>query len=386
MRTVIRSLASISTILVLSLAASLLAAAATLPSFRIRAVGAMRNARAFAAAIALPTGQVLITGGINGNYSYQSTAELYEPTTQTFTLVGPMKVARGSHTVTLLSDGEVLVAGGTACIAGKCSYLSSVELYNPGTQQFTAAGTMTVARTGHTATLLADGTVLFAGGTNPGVLANAEVYDPVHGTFTAVSNMTSARYLHSATLLNSGKVLITGGRGCADECDDNNASLSAELYDPATHAFTATGSLNEGRILHTSSLLPNGSVLVAGGRSCVGDCEGDRTLQDTEIYDPVAGTFSVGPALLAARAGHKAVMLSNGELLLYGGTACSRRQGCAYLNTGEVLVSGAFTSAGTGPVAGANLVAAALPGSQVLIAGGRVRGTIANGAELFSPN
>jgi hypothetical protein len=71
---------------------------------------------------------------------------------------------------------------GTSCAAGKCSYLSSVELYNSGTQQFTVAGTMTAVRAGHTAMLLADRTVLFIGGTNPGILASAEVYDPVHGT------------------------------------------------------------------------------------------------------------------------------------------------------------------------------------------------------------
>ena len=165
-----------------------------------------------------------------------------------------------------------------------------------------------------------------------------------------------------------------------------SASFSAELYDPVTRAFTPTGSLSKGRVLHTATVLSNGSVLIAGGRSCIGDCEGDKTLQDTEIYDPVLKTFSAGPAMVSPRAGHKAITMSNGQVLLYGGTVCSRRQGCSYLNTGEVLTSGTFTSAGSGPVAGANLIAVSLPDNQALIAGGRVRGAITGGAELFSPN
>ena len=195
--------------------------AASASAFRIRAVAAMGHSRAFAAATALPTGQVLITGGVDASYNYLADAELYDPRTQRFTPVGPMTAARASHTATLLPDGEVLVAGGTACSGGKCRYLSSVELFDPGTQRFVAAGNMTVARANHTATLLADGTVLIAGGFGADALANAELYDPAAGTFVVTSTMVSARYLHSAALLNTGQVLIAGGRGCADECDDN---------------------------------------------------------------------------------------------------------------------------------------------------------------------
>ena len=109
-------------------------------------------------------------------------------------------------------------------------------------------------RNQHTATLLANGKVLVAGGGDN--LATAELYDPATGTWTFTGSLNAGRGAHTAALLSDGKVLVAGG-------GDNLAT--AELYDPATGTWTFTGSLNAGRYLHTSTLLTNGRVLIAGG-------------------------------------------------------------------------------------------------------------------------
>ena len=92
-----------------------------------------------------------------------------------------------------------------------------------------------------------------------GNLSSAELYDPASGSWSATGSLNSARSFHTATLLSSGKVLVGGGVSL------NNQSATAELYDPASGTWTATGSLNTARTYHTATLLSNGMVLVAGG-------------------------------------------------------------------------------------------------------------------------
>src|SRR4030095_8598146 len=129
-----------------------------------------------------------------------------------FAATGNLGTGRSSHTTTVLPNGLVLLAGG---ISGTF-FQSSAELYNPVTGTFTPTGSMSTARESHTATLLPSGLVLITGG-NSGfglgaILNSAELYDPATGTFTLLpSTMTTVRNQHTATLLGNGKVLITGG-------------------------------------------------------------------------------------------------------------------------------------------------------------------------------
>jgi hypothetical protein len=161
-------------------------------------------------------------------------------TTGSFTLVQPMGQFRKQHTATLLSNGKVLIAGGSPLAEASTS-----ELYDPETQTWTNAGVLNLGRELHTATLLQDGTVLVTGGqTADQLLASTEVYDPATGMWTDAGPMNVGRELHSATLLSSGVVLVAGGF--------QNIS-SAEEFIPGIGLWTLTGSMNTPRYQHTAT-------------------------------------------------------------------------------------------------------------------------------------
>src|SRR6202167_5989109 len=153
---------------------------------------AMTTPRANAAAIRLRDGRVLICGGtatgqVGGGLS---SGELYDPATQSFAATGSMTVPRAGQTITMLSDGRVLLTGGVQN-AGYRSELASAEIYDPSAGTFTATGSMSTPREGHTATMLRDGTVLIVGGSDNGIhtLGTAEIYFPASGTFNLTGSL-----------------------------------------------------------------------------------------------------------------------------------------------------------------------------------------------------
>jgi hypothetical protein len=194
--------------------------------------GRLNTARAGHTATLLQNGKVLVAGGTNdGDFSVTFT-ELYDPTTGTWSITGSLNAARGGHTATLLPNGDVLVAG--ACNDGiYCGNNSSAELYNPITGTWSITGALNTPRFFHTATLLPNGQVLIAGGLyenffsgTEAFLDSAEIYDAAHGNWNTTANLNAPRLFHTATLLQNGKVLVVGGY------DDANTPLrSAELYD-----------------------------------------------------------------------------------------------------------------------------------------------------------
>src|SRR5436305_1878191 len=142
---------------------------------------------------------------------------------------------------------------------------------------FVVTGSLAIARSGHTATLLHNGKVLVAGGFDGNItLASAELYDPAKGTCGTTGSRVTARAYHTAPLLPNGKVLFAGGG------DGHMIFATAELYDPASGTWSATGSLVFTRFGHTATLLPNGKVLVAGGSKFQ---LGSRHAS-AELYDP----------------------------------------------------------------------------------------------------
>lgn len=269
----------------------------------------MTQARWGHTATLLPDGQVLVAGSHVNSSDPRASAELYDASSCRWTATGDMSFGRGGHTATLLLDGTVLVVGGGAedTLPEGGPRSATAELYNPATGEWTVTGSMTEARMEFTATLLPDGTVLVSGGDRS--FTAAELYDPRTGRWTATGNMAEGRIGHTATLLPDGTVLVTGGCACSDPAAGER--VSAELYEPGSGRWTATGSMGTARIFHTATLLADGTVLV------VDDGLYDRPAS-AERYDPRSGRWTPTASPARARYGYTATLLSNGMVLLVG--------------------------------------------------------------------
>jgi N-acetylneuraminic acid mutarotase len=295
--------------------------------------GSLANARDYHTATLLPNGMVLVTGGVDTNGNKLASAELYNPATGTWTATGSLATARNGHTATLLPNGMVLVTGGY-----NGGYLASAELYNPATGTWMATGSLATARDGHTATLLPNGLVLVVGGMNNDnienpVLASAELYNPATGTWTNTGSLNLARDGHTATLLPNGTVLVAGGINYYSDL-----LATCELYNPAAGAWTTTGSLATWRIGPTATLLPNGTVLAAAGANVATSGGSNGDLASAELYNPATGTWTTTGSLATARAYHTATLLPNGTVLIAGG----------HDTNGNVLASAELYNSGFG--------------------------------------
>jgi len=302
-------------------------------------VGNMTTGRSSHTATLLPDGRVLIAGGDSDLPGYpddppmNTTAELYDPSTQTFTATGSMVTGRANFNATLLANGKVLITGGVTRFTGSGLFVGDAELYDPSSGAFTPtgpyAGTLNNLVDGvdgfdSTSTLLADGTVLFA--TEP----QSQVYDPVTGTFSLSGTLvvtlpftTTSTVIPSyiagrtASLLMNGKVLAAGG-----EQEDLGRFTSTELFDPATGDFSFTGDMTVARDGHTATLLPDGTVLMAGGESqtCSGNgCWFSGSDGTAELYDPAKGAFATAGSMTQPREWQTATLLNNGDVLIAGG-------------------------------------------------------------------
>lgn len=282
--------------------------------------GGMTRARAGHSATLLPNGKVLIAGGFVGN-ELTATAELYDPATGTFSRTGDMQQAQRWHAATLLMTGKILISGGSGGWSGGWPIAANPELYDPATGEFTVTGTYasldpernTQGLIAINATLLRDGHVLLSA--EPA----AQIYDPVGGTFSRTGTMVTGSgwtlpYIEgrTATLLDDGRVLLTGG-----EQEDVGRFNTAELYDPATGGFAATGTMAFVRDGHTATLLANGTVLITGGESEAGCAI--RSIASAELYNPSGGSFASAGAMTVRRERHTATRLNDGRVLLTGG-------------------------------------------------------------------
>lgn len=301
-------------------------------------------------------------------------------TSGAFASTGYLTVERMYHTATLLTTGKVLVTGGFAILSGWPVWSTS-ELYDPSIGSFSSTSSMTTSRFGHTATLLPDGRVLVAGGDSStpylgygsSAQASAELYDPATGLFTATGVMNAARTYHSARLLNTGKVLIMGG--FVYDAQGNQISLpSAELYDPSTGTFTATGSMATARAWFTATLLANGKVLVDGG--------GANSEPSPELYDPATGLFS--PTGTSSYPNYvvptSASLLTNGDVLETEEVSCDFGDGAELYDP----VAGAFTATANMTTSRGYVTSTLLPEGKVLI-DGRDGSHIGGSAELYDP-
>ena len=219
-----------------------------------------------------------------------------------------MGAARAAHTATALPDGRVLIAGGFV----EKGSAKGAERYGLATGRFSPTGSMTVARESHMGVRLLDGRALIAGGhrgrrADITLYASAEIYDPASGAFSRAGDMRIRRHKHDAVVLPDGQVLITGG---SDEGDARGVCDSSELFDPKTETFTAGPTMKLGRYKHAGSslVLPSGLVLVAGGAP------------QAEVYDPRNRTFVLvpGDARMAGQFSAVAQLRTGGALITGG--------------------------------------------------------------------
>lgn len=341
--------------------------------------GSLNTARYDHTASLLPSGEVLVTGGlgVNGIYAPLASSELYNPATGKWTVTGSMSVGRVFFTATLLPNGEVLVAGGSGYTA---SCFATAELYNPSTGQWTPTGNMTQARCYHSATLLPTGEVLVAGGVDslyntPDTSSASELYNPSTGTWQTAGSLNTSR-ANQVALLENGQVLVAGGYNTSNGATTGLAS--AELYDPSKGSWKLTASMRIALPTPTPpALLPNSDVLIA---------------DDVQFFNPATATWiSTGPLPTIAGPPTQASLLITGNALA-SGTRCTY-SGCGHKATWYCYLYTTSTNSWsrTGNMNQPRLghSSTLLPSGNVLVAGG-YSGNLGNpivlsSAELYTP-
>jgi hypothetical protein len=318
----------------------------------------------------LPNGKVLVVGGHYYSYTGDggivdvplSSSELYDPASGTWSATGSLGTARELHTATLLSNGKVLVAGGQFTAGGYIINLASAELYDPATGTWSATGSLHSQNAGGNAVLLPGGKVLVVG-------TSTELYNPATGTWTLTGSPAALHGASTATLLTNGKVLLAGG-----------GTNAAELYNTATGTWTLTGHLGTARSYHSATLLPNGKVLVSGGE-VFQNGSGEIAFNSAELYDPSAGTWSPTGSLGNPRYKHTTSLLPNGKVLVTGGKGTGDTGGSAEFYDPS---TGSWSPAGSLGTARYSHTATLQADGKVLVAGGFSSSDAATSAELYA--
>jgi N-acetylneuraminic acid mutarotase len=305
----------------------------------------------------LRDGRVLVAGGIDGTTGRSvPTAELYDPATNAWALAASMAGRRYSHTATLLPDGRVLIVGGTRSAVD----LDSTEIYDPSSNRWSPSPSLSAPRSDHGATLLRDGRVLIAGGDGGGqTLTTADFFDPTVNRWSSTSPMTTGRHSLALIPLNDGRVMAVAGLpGPGPQPGE-----AAEIFDPIRETWSAAGSSTQPLLTYgeASVLLKDGRVFVSGGPSqtYMGDA-----LSTGYVFDPRSDRWGTTNPMAQGRVSHSASLLPDGRVLVAGGRdAQTNGKG---LNTTEIFDANAKLSPTPGTMLAATPVANA-PGTATLL-------------------
>jgi hypothetical protein len=295
----------------------------------------MNVARERAVAAALPNGEVLVAGGENETGQLKS-AELYDPSSNKWTVAAPMHEEREGAAAAALPDGDVLVAGGLyeeEYEIGPTFTLASAEIYDPSTNTWTAVAPMNNARKGAVAATLGDGEVIVAGGNNGGGgFGSAEIYNPVTNEWrSALGLFEPGSDFAAAATLPDGKAILVGGK----DFSSYEPFATTQIFDPLTETWREGTPAALGRVYEVAAGLPDGDVLVDSGH---GEEHGPAGyLLSSEAYDPVTETWSADTPPLAAREGAVAATLPDGAVLVAGGEGPGGEE--EYLTTAELFYS-----------------------------------------------
>jgi hypothetical protein len=245
--------------------------------------GDMAISRGYHVAIRLKDGRVLVAGGNTQIPPYTPPVEIYDPSSNSWSTAAPMdpgleKSPSDTFRAVLLRDGRVFFLNGYTATAG---------IFNPTSKTWSDVRapmrglysdyTIRAGYRNFSATLLSNGKVLVAGGSlDNGGTVRPEVYDPATNRWSLTPPMLHDRQGHSATLLANGLVLVSGG---TDSSRVGGVTATAELFDSATNRWSLTGGMAVARSGHTATLLKNGKVLVVGGQFL-------GNLRSVELYTP----------------------------------------------------------------------------------------------------
>jgi len=320
----------------------------------------------------LADGRILVTGGESflGGPGATNTAEMYDPAMGTWRYTNsPMSVARSLHTATRLPNGRVLIAGGFNDSGGGINILSSAEIFDPVAETFTVTAGMATRRSGHNAILLQDGRVLVISGDNRdfGGLATTtcELFQPATATWGPAAQLPIGLWAFAAVRLNDGKPLVVGGLAIDAGFADRS---SMYRYDPMSNAWQTLTPMLVARTLPVAEVLPDGRVLIAGGTNIFSV----TGYNSAEIYDVAAaggaGQTAFTGFMSTPRRGHRSVSLANGDIMVAGGV----QGGVGSLSSAEIFSAATGTWTNTGSMLdGREAHTLTLMSSgQVLVAGG----------------
>lgn len=346
--------------------------------------GSMSTGRYAPTAIPLADGSVLVAGGYNfDSRQTLASAELFDPRSGKWQPAGAMDWDRDFAEAAPLPDGTYLVIGGYRENRGTTEV---VERFDPRALRFTRAASLNEERELFTATPLRDGRVLVTAGYSTRrrrTLDSMELFDPATGRWELLpGRLTEPRFGHAALLLPDGRVLIAGGKVIPGE----RRALSLEIFDPATGQCARPGpSLRAGRDRPTLSLIDAGPrVLIAGGSSE----SGTAPARESEIFNVATGELSAGPTLTHERMAHTATRLPDGRLLLLGGWNDATKATVAEAEFYDPTAN-RFLVAGAQRLGRHDHAAVILRDGRILVAGGkRARPGLDDSpadAELFTP-
>ncbi|HUA62113.1 MAG TPA: kelch repeat-containing protein, partial [Verrucomicrobiae bacterium] len=264
--------------------------------------GHMQTARVAAACVTLEDGRVLVSGGTDSAGKALTSAEIFDPSNNSWRNAGGMRNARSGHQMALTSWGSVIVAGGERS--------GSVEIYIPGEGSFQSIGRLSSVRLKGAIAALPGRRVAFLGGSNgAGVSTTIDIYDANSNTLKPGGTMLQGRSEFAAATLVDGRVWISGGRDST-----GNTLSSTEIFDPAQGASTAGPDLPESRAGHSAYLLPhNNGVLLVGGRGESGPAA------STLLYTSWNGNLTALPPMETARHQMTASPVGLGALVAAGG-------------------------------------------------------------------
>ena len=344
----------------------------------------MSFARGTHTATLLPDGRLLIAGGDDGSGRLDAiidVAELYDPSTDRWEPGGVMGRQRTQHSAVLLNDGRALLVGGAGVVQAKIDEqgieqpLIETDIFDPASDTWSFTGETSTPRDGLAATLMSDGSVLIAGGddgsgTDTSVLASAEVYDPSTGQWSAAGSMSQPRQGHSLVALDNGTALVAGG----DAGDDPFQSV--EIYDPSSGAWSSAADMADARERFAAVALQDGKVLVVGGGGT------DGRLASAELYDPGSGAWSSAAEMSTPRLKPAAVVLQDGKVLVVGGLGAGQ-----FLGSAEIYdpATDSWSDAGSMETGRGFHAATLIDDGRVVVTGGFGFSGPTNSTEIYDP-